>query len=131
MSVAPTDTGPAGTTPPAPRPAENPAHSGALTGAKRFLLLKEGSIIVVTIVTFAFFAITTNHFLSSASLKALLPFFAPFAIMAAGEVWVMINGEIDLSIGGTYLISPFIFSEFTGAHIPLVLAMILSVFVCS
>ena len=33
------------------------------------------------------------------SFKTLLPYFAPFAILAAGEVFVMINGEIDLSIG--------------------------------
>ena len=130
MSVASTDTGPAGGGTP-PVPARDSAPSGALSPLKRLLLLKEGSIVVVTVVAFVIFAATTKHFLSSASLKALLPFFAPYAIMAAGEVWVMINGEIDLSIGGTFLISPFIFNEFTSAHIPLVIAMLLAIFVCS
>ena len=44
--------------------------------------------------------------------KTLLPYFAPFAILAAGEVFLMINGEIDLSIGAVYLFAPFMFHEF-------------------
>jgi simple sugar transport system permease protein len=98
---------------------------------KRFLLMKEGSILVVTAATLIYFAVSTPHFFTSQGLQNLLPFFAPFAILAAGEVFVMINGEIDLSIGGTYLICPFIFNEFTSAHIPLLLAMILAILVCT
>ena len=131
MSVASSDTGPAGITPPAPGPAKSAAPNASFNPLKRLLLLKEGSIIVVTVVTLVYFAVTTPHFFSSQGLQNLLPFFAPFAILAAGEVFVMINGEIDLSIGGTYLICPFIFNEFTSAHIPLILAMILAIGVCT
>jgi len=131
VSVASTDTGPAGTTPPAPGPAKAAAPSGRINPLKRLLLMKEGSIIVVTAATLVYFAITTPHFFSSQGLQNLLPFFAPFAIIAAGEVFVMINGEIDLSVGGTYLICPFIFNEFTSAHIPLIPAMILAILVCT
>ena len=76
---------------------------------KRFLTLREGSIIVVTLITFDLFRATSadGRFLTVDSLKTLLPFFAPFAILAAGEVFVMINGEIDLSIGAMYLFMPF------------------------
>ena len=41
--------------------------------------------------------------------ETLLPYFAPFAILAAGEVFVMILGEIDLSIGAVYLFAPIMF----------------------
>jgi simple sugar transport system permease protein len=95
VSVASSETGPAGSNPPAPGSPKPAVPGQKFNPLKRFLLLKEGSIVV------------------------------------AGEVFVMINGEIDLSVGGTYLISPFIFNEFTSAHIPLILAMLLAILVCT
>ena len=57
-----------------------------------------------------YFSLTTSTFLTTSSFKTLLPFFAPFAILGAGEVFVMILGEIDLSIGATYLFAPLLYS---------------------
>ena len=100
-------------------------RGGALTLGQRFLTLREGSIIVVTLIAFIYFATSTSRFLTSGSLKALLPYFAPFAIMAAGEVFVMINGEIDLSVGAVYLFTPFVFYKLnSGVGLPLIPAMI-------
>ncbi|HXD67348.1 MAG TPA: ABC transporter permease [Solirubrobacteraceae bacterium] len=100
-------------------------RGGALSLAQRFLTLREGSIIVVTLIAFIYFATTTSHFLTSSSIKALLPYFAPFAILAAGEVFVMINGEIDLSIGAVYLFTPFVFYKLVAnVGLPLIPAMI-------
>src|SRR5579859_7445507 len=101
-------------TPPTEAQPQGPAkgwaqRGGALSLAQRFLTLREGSIIVVTLIAFLYFALSTNKFLTGNSLKALLPYFAPFAIIAAGQVFVMINAEIDLSIGAVYLFTPFIF----------------------
>src|SRR5947209_4795566 len=123
-------------TPPAEAPPKGPAkgwarRGGALSLAQRFLTLREGSIIVVTVIAFVYFATSTPKFTNSSSLKALLPYFAPFAIMAAGEVFVMINAEIDLSIGAVYLFTPFVFYKFTTAGIPLVPSMILALIVAS
>ena len=75
----------------------------------RVLALREGSIIVVTLVVAIYFAANTSSFFTSSNFKTLLPYFAPFAILGAGEVFVMILGEIDLSIGGTYLLAPYLF----------------------
>ena len=55
----------------------------------------------------------------------LLPYFAPFAILAAGEVFLMIAGEIDLSIGSIYLFAPFMFYKFNQAGLGLVPSLIL------
>ncbi len=41
----------------------------------------------------------------------------------------MINGEIDLSIGAVYLISPFIFYKLATNGVPLVPAVILSLLI--
>jgi simple sugar transport system permease protein len=112
-------------TPPPKGPAKSWAQrGGALSLGQRFLTLREGSIIVITVVTFVYFAAAVPHFLSSSGLNALLPYFAPFAILAAGEVFVMINAEIDLSVGAVYLFTPFIFYKLASAGLPLVPAMI-------
>src|ERR1700704_1955800 len=112
-------------------PATGRARTGqALSLGKRFLTLREGSIIVVTVITFVYFATRTSRFVTAGSSKALLPYFAPIAILAAGEVFVMINGEIDLSIGALYLFTPFIFYKLSqNVGLPLVPALILSLVV--
>src|SRR5947199_3250464 len=122
MAVAPA---PAGT---APRgPAERRAPGEVATAiAKQFLTLREGSIIVITVATIIFFAATTSRFLTGSNFKNLLPYFAPFAIMAAGEVFVMINGEIDLSIGAMYLFTPFWFHQLHHWGLPLYLALVMA-----
>jgi simple sugar transport system permease protein len=97
---------------------------------ERVLALREGSIIVVTIVTAVYFALNTSSFFTTANFKTLLPYFAPLAILGAGEVFVMILGEIDLSIGAMYLFAPFVFYKFSTAGIPLVPSMILALLCC-
>jgi simple sugar transport system permease protein len=104
--------------------------SGGWTLVKRFLTLREGSVIVITVITFLYFAITADHFATGANFKTLLPYFAPFAILAAGEVFLMINGEIDLSIGSVYLASPFIFYEINNGGVPLIASLILAMIAC-
>jgi simple sugar transport system permease protein len=96
---------------------------------KRFLTLREGSIVVVTIIAIVYFAATTSNFMTASNFKSLLPYFAPLAIMAAGEVFVMTLGEIDLSIGAVYLFTPFVYWEFAKAGVPLVPSVILSLLV--
>jgi len=100
--------------------------AGATKLLRSFLTLREGSIIVVTIATAIYFIATTEGFATGANFKTLLPYFAPIAILAAGEVFVMINGEIDLSIGAVYLITPFIYYKIVQAGVPLVPAVILA-----
>jgi simple sugar transport system permease protein len=116
----------AGASPP-PGPAQRRAPAGAgLSLFKRFLTLREGSIVVVTVITAVYFSTSTSHFLSSGNFKTLLPYFAPYAIIAAGEVFVMILGEIDLSVGAMYLFAPFLYYQFHKAGIPLVPCVILT-----
>jgi simple sugar transport system permease protein len=104
--------------------------SGAWTLLKRFLTLREGSVIVITVLTILYFTITADKFATSGNFKTLLPYFAPFAILAAGEVFLMINGEIDLSIGAVYLAAPFIFYEFNNGGVPLIASLILAMVCC-
>jgi simple sugar transport system permease protein len=97
----------------------------------RVLALREGSIIVVTLIVAIYFAVNTSSFFTSANFKTLLPYFAPFAILGAGEVFVMILGEIDLSIGGTYLLAPYLFYKVAGpGGLPLVPSVIVALIAC-
>ena len=97
---------------------------------ERVLSLREGSIIIVTLIVAIYFSLTTSTFLTTASFKTLLPFFAPFAILGAGEVFVMILGEIDLSIGATYLLAPFIYYKLAVAGIPHVPGVLIALACC-
>ena len=97
----------------------------------RVIALREGSIIVITLVTAIYFSANTSSFLTGENFETLLPYFAPFAILAAGEVFVMILGEIDLSIAGLYLFAPIIFYKLnTSVGLPLVPAVIVALLVC-
>jgi simple sugar transport system permease protein len=129
MAVTSDSSAQAGTPPPS-GPATGRARGAAGLGPfRRFLTLREGSIIVVTVITVIYFASSTSHFFSSANFKTLLPYFAPFAIIAAGEVFVMTLGEIDLSVGAMYLFTPFLFYKLTQAGIPLIPSMIIALLV--
>jgi simple sugar transport system permease protein len=97
----------------------------------RAIALREGSIIVVTIIVAVYFSVNTSTFFTGSNFKTVLPYFAPLAILAAGEVFVMILGEIDLSIGAMYMFAPIVFYKFDSAGLGLVPSVILALLVCT
>jgi simple sugar transport system permease protein len=97
---------------------------------ERLIALREGSIIIVTIIVAVYFSVNTSTFFTGSNFKTLLPYFAPLAILAAGEVFVMILGEIDLSIGAMYMFAPIVFYKFDTAGLGLVPSVILALLVC-
>jgi simple sugar transport system permease protein len=113
-----------------------PSRSGAQRpGARdllmRFLTLREGSIVVVTVLTALYFTVQTDNFFTYDNFITLLPYFAPFAILAVGEVLLMVAGEIDLSIGSVFLFAPFMFYEFDLLGLPLVANLVLALACCA
>jgi simple sugar transport system permease protein len=95
----------------------------------RVFALREGSIIIVTIIVAIYFSANTSTFFTGGNFKTLLPYFAPLAILAAGEVFVMILGEIDLSIGAMFMFAPIVFFKFDTAGLGLVASLILALLV--
>src|SRR3954453_7877119 len=114
-----------------PDPSSRSSQPGARDMARRFLTLREGSIVVVTVIAAIYFALQNDRFFTQANFENLLPYFAPFAILAAGEVLLMVAGEIDLSIGSVYLFAPFMFYEFNQAGVGLVGCLILALLCCA
>jgi simple sugar transport system permease protein len=96
---------------------------------ERALSLREGSIIVVTIIVAIYFSANTSTFFTSANFKTLLPYFAPLAILGAGEVFVMILGEIDLSIGAMYMFAPIVFYKLDNAGLGLLASAIIALLI--
>lgn len=115
--------------PPGTGPAAAPPSRGREL-VTRLVALREGSIIVVTVIVAAYFSANNSTFFTGANFKTLLPYFAPLAIIGAGEVFVMILGEIDLSIGAMYMFAPIIFYKFDAAGLGLVPSLILALLVC-
>jgi simple sugar transport system permease protein len=97
---------------------------------ERGLSLREGSIIVVTIIVAIYFSANTSTFFTGDNFKTLLPYFAPLAILGAGEVFVMILGEIDLSIGAMYMFAPIVFYKLDTAGLGLLVSAIIALMIC-
>jgi simple sugar transport system permease protein len=92
---------------------------------ERVISLREGSIILITLIVAIYFAVNTETFFTGSNFETILPYFAPLAILAAGEVMVMILGEIDLSIAAMYLFAPIIYYKLnTSLGFPLGLALV-------
>ena len=93
-----------------------------------FLRWQEASILVVALLLIAWFENANHDFLlSSASLENLSQFVAPAAIIACGEIMLMIGGEIDLSAGMVFALAPFVTYFAADAGVPVVLAVLLGV----
>jgi simple sugar transport system permease protein len=129
MTTGTEERDPAATGPPGRTGQKEPRGPRAL--AMRALTLREGSIIVVTVLASIYFSVQNDRFLTSSNLENLLPYFAPFAILAAGEVMVMVAGEIDLSIGSVGLFAPLMYYEFNGLGIGLWADVVLSLLCCA
>jgi simple sugar transport system permease protein len=128
MAVAP------GTKSPETPSRQGPGERRALAGGawemlRGFLTLREGSVIVVTAIALIYFGASTTNFFSGSNFKNLLPYFAPYAIIAAGEVFVMILGEIDLSVGAMWLFTPFMWHTLHHAGIPIWPSVILALLI--
>jgi simple sugar transport system permease protein len=82
-------------------------------------------IALVAVLVGAYFETANRDFLlTSASLQNLSQFVAPAAIIAFGEIMLMIGGEIDLSAGMVFAFAPFMMSFAFDAGAPMWLAVI-------
>lgn len=86
----------------------------------------EASILVVALLLIAWFENANHDFLlTSASLENLSQFIAPAAIIACGEIMLMIGGEIDLSAGMVFALAPFVMYFAANTGVPTLAALLL------
>ncbi len=86
---------------------------------------REASIAIAGIALVIFFQSTAPAFLSGGNIGNLAGYTATTSIIAAGEVMVLISGEVDLSAGQVYALSPFVMFYAQQAGIPAVLAIVI------
>lgn len=103
-----------------------PVSRSKMTFINAVFRWRELSILIVALILCAYFEQANPDFLlSGASLQNLSQFVAPAAIIACGEIMLMIGGEIDLSTGMVFALAPFVMHFAHTAGIPLPLAVLL------
>jgi simple sugar transport system permease protein len=84
----------------------NTALERALVILSRY---REASIAVVAIVLAIYFQVGSNgSFLSSQELSVVLRDTGRYGLIAVAQVMLMITGEIDLSVGSTFSLAPYV-----------------------
>jgi simple sugar transport system permease protein len=92
--------------------AQTPATQRAGFGrrvASALIRRREASILLVLVGLVVYFSVRTEAFFGSDNARVIAEFSAPIAIIAAGQVMLLICGEIDLSVGMVYAFSAWIF----------------------
>ncbi|MEU0796843.1 ABC transporter permease [Amycolatopsis sp. NPDC005961] len=86
--------------------------------------VKELSILLVTIAAGIYFTVTSGAFNSLDNYQTIAQYVAPWSIIAAGQVMLLICGEIDLSAGFVFTLAPFTMMQFFVNGWPLWLALL-------
>lgn len=84
---------------------------------------RETSILAAGIALAAYFQYANGAFLSGANLQNLIQYSGTTAIIAGGEVLVLVCGEVDLSVGMVYALTPFVMYFAAAAGAPYYLAI--------
>jgi simple sugar transport system permease protein len=97
-----------------------------------FLRQREASILLIAVVVFIYFATSgTPKFVSHGSFVNVAQYMAPYVIIGIGLVLLMVSGEIDLSVGFVWMLSPFVMHFFIDSGVPTFFAIVLSVLLLS
>jgi simple sugar transport system permease protein len=110
-----------------PQPQDTPRRSERRGLVRRVgssvLRSRESSVAIAGILLIVYFQSTAPAFLSAGNVANLAGYAATTAIIAAGEVMVLICGEVDLSAGQVYALSPFVMFYAHEAGIPFIFAI--------
>ncbi len=117
-------------------PPGGPTSTGSSPGllrktAVRFMQQREATVFVVVVLLIVYFgfisSVGRSTFFTKLDLINVSQIAGPIIIIAIGEVFLLICGEIDLSVGFTYTFAPFMMHYLIDFyHVPGILAIILS-----
>jgi simple sugar transport system permease protein len=100
--------------------------------ADAFLRRREASIILVAAALVVYFQASTGIFLTADNLVNVSQYVAATAIIAVGQVLLLVSGEIDLSVGNVYTLAPFLVHFAVDLYsIPVVPALVIALVVCA
>jgi len=96
---------------------------------KNRLRLKELGAIIGTLIFFVLFSIISDKFLTLDNLTSTFTMAAELGIITLGMTFVLISGEIDLSVGSTFAVVPMVMAIMMNHNFPSVLALIIALLV--
>jgi len=92
-----------------------------------FLRRREASVLVVALGLIVYFQASTPIFLTTDNLRNIAQATAPTAIVAVGIVFLLVSGEIDISVGMVAALAPYLMHyAIDFYHVPAALAILLS-----
>jgi simple sugar transport system permease protein len=96
-----------------------------------FLRQRESTVFVVTVGLFIYFALSSSSFVTGTNLPILFTQdSSPYIIIALAEVFLLICGEIDLSVGFTFAFAPYVMYFLNSYdHVPGLIAILISLLV--
>jgi simple sugar transport system permease protein len=115
--------------PEAERPADPARRSVWLRLSRLFLHQREASIFIVALVLILYFQFSSSNFLTSFNILTLFEFISATAIIACGEVMLLICGEIDISVGQMFALAPFIMNTVNQAGLSLWIGILVALLV--
>jgi simple sugar transport system permease protein len=99
-------------------------------GGSAFLRQREASVFIVAVVLviyFGFISSASSSFFTKLNIVNVSQGTAPYAIIAIGEVLLLVCGEIDLSVGYVWALSPFLMYFFAVYYgMPVFIAIVLA-----
>ncbi len=121
-----------GETSPVPAPAAPSTARRGPAGAllRLFTSRREATIFIVAVAIIIYFAARTSAFYSYANIVTIVQYMAPIGVIGVGEVFLLTLGEIDLSAGQIFLISPWIVVWLQQAGLPIGWAITVSLLCC-
>jgi len=92
----------------------------------------EIGVVVSLIVIWSIFALRSSQFLSAANMGNIFTAAAEMGIIAVGMAFLLISGEMDMSVGSVFILTPMLMLRLTnGFHIPLLLSMLIALAVAA
>jgi simple sugar transport system permease protein len=96
-------------------------------GGQLFLRQREASVLLISVVMFIYFAVSTTGFHTHNSYVNIAQYMAPYTLAGIGLVFLMIAGEIDISVGFVWTLAPFSVHFFYDSGVPTLLAIVITV----
>ncbi|HUC18118.1 MAG TPA: ABC transporter permease [Acetobacteraceae bacterium] len=105
--------------------------SGLRSVLNSFLVWREASVILVAVLLVIYFEVTNGNFISGANVVTLSQFVAAPAIIACGEIMLLICRQIDLSAGQTFALAPFLVYFGAKFGLPVIPAIVVALLLCA
>jgi ribose transport system permease protein len=114
------------TTSSSPQPSQQPVATSAVEEQRRpFSLGRESGSVLVLLIFVVVLILSTNDFLTLTNLDNLVRQVAVFAILSVGELFVILTGGIDLSVGSILGLSGGVTALSLARGAPIALAILL------